>query len=436
LLLVAAALMSPPCAANDPAESGVPQDWWGRVQDDITALEYEITWQDDAPLADLDGAWQAPNRAHGFRTYFTGEGVRVVPRTEDQAPWEWGLALVGYGRGDQVWPVLRAAPAAVANRVEYARGSLVEWYVNDRRGLEQGFTLPGPPEWIADGLPTAAPRPDDGAVSLELKMTGDVRPVPSADRRAIDLVGASSPLNVARFRALTVRDAADRELPAWMELVPGDAGTRLYIVFDDRDAVYPVTVDPLLQSEAWGKEGNQTSAQFGRSVASAGNVNGDRVCRGGPDDGQLCAGAVTCTGGTCVDLDDVIIGAPVFDAGEANEGRAFVFYGSPSGLELQPAWTAESNQAYARMGWSVASAGDVNDDGFDDVVVGAYKFDGPTANEGRVFVYHGSAGGLGASPAWHRDGDNQANVYFGHSVAGAGDVNDDGYDDVVIGAYC
>src|SRR6185503_1008714 len=49
-------------------------------------------------------AWQATNRAHGFRTWFGDEGIRVIPRSEDAPSWTWGLSLVGYGRGDALWP--------------------------------------------------------------------------------------------------------------------------------------------------------------------------------------------------------------------------------------------------------------------------------------------------------------------------------------------
>jgi len=91
-------------------------------------------------------------------------------------------------------------------------------------------------------------------------------------------------------------------------------------------------------------------------------------------------------------------------------------------------------QAAARFGASVGTAGDVNGDGYSDLIVGAYLFDNGETDEGKVFLYRGSASGLGGSPAWSAES-NQANAQFGASAATAGDVNGDGYADVIIGAF-
>ena len=73
---------------------------------------------------------------------------------------------------------------------------------------------------------------------------------------------------------------------------------------------------------------------------------------------------------------------------------------------------------------------------YSDIIVGAFNFtDGANISEGRAFVYHGSATGLAATPASTPDDADQASASFGYSVAAAGDVNGDGYSDVIIGAY-
>jgi hypothetical protein len=94
-------------------------------------------------------------------------------------------------------------------------------------------------------------------------------------------------------------------------------------------------------------------------------------------------------------------------------------------------WQAEGGQAGAHFGYAVASAGDVNGDGFADVIVGEPGYDvqgGDIDPEGRVSVYLGSALGLQPDAAWTAIGTRQ----FGSSVDSAGDVNGDGFDDVLI----
>src|SRR5205823_2315751 len=130
---------------------------------------------------------------------------------------------------------------------------------------------------------------------------------------------------------------------------------------------------------------------------------------------------------------DIIVGVPDYTAGQYLEGRAYVYLGSASGLGATPVWRAEGNQADASFGTSLASAGDVNGDGFDDVVVGATGYTDGQNNEGAALVYLGSAQGLSNTPAWSQEG-NVEGAAFGGSVGTAGDVNGDGFDDVVVGA--
>ena len=100
-----------------------------------------------------------------------------------------------------------------------------------------------------------------------------------------------------------------------------------------------------------------------------------------------------------------------------------MFHGSATGLSLTQNWTAETNAFADQFGSTVSSAGDVNGDGYSDVIVG-------TMTVGKVRVFHGSSTGLSPTPANSYTGGSQ----FGTSVACAGDVNADGYSDVVIGS--
>jgi len=80
--------------------------------------------------------------------------------------------------------------------------------------------------------------------------------------------------------------------------------------------------------------------------------------------------------------DDLIVGAPGFTEPEADEGAAFVFYGSTSGPSTSADWSVEGNRPGAQFGYCVASAGDVNGDGYADIIVGAPYFEHGEYREG------------------------------------------------------
>ncbi|MFQ5420921.1 MAG: hypothetical protein ACE5EY_11245, partial [Anaerolineae bacterium] len=142
-------------------------DWWQTVQADIQASEYHINWQDNSAQPEETAAYQAPNRANNFRTTFTQDGIRLRPRTK-ALDWNWGLTLVGYGYDGNLQPIPPAEQETDANKVTYRRQNLTEWYVNDERGLEQGFVLHSPPP-----LPDTAVRP---SLVMALHISGDLHP--------------------------------------------------------------------------------------------------------------------------------------------------------------------------------------------------------------------------------------------------------------------
>jgi hypothetical protein len=157
-------------------------------------------------------------------------------------------------------------------------------------------------------------------------------------------------------------------------------------------------------------QSDQRYAWFGIALGPAGDVNGDGY-------------------------EDVIVGAPRYDGEERDEGAAFVYHGGPTGLITATAWLVHpTDQADARFGAAVASAGDVNGDGYGDVIVTANGYDAEAANEGAAFVYYGGPDGLATDPAWTVHPVDQDYANFGRSAASAGDLNGDGYSDVIVGA--
>jgi hypothetical protein len=126
--------------------SCVSQDWWSRIQADINKSEYNVTWQNKTDIPDVTSAWQATNRANNLHVNFLDYGIRVIPNDAIDIKWVWCLALKGYRTENTIMEVRPVIPEVNKNRIVYKRGPLEEWYINNEKGIEQGFTLFTPPD--------------------------------------------------------------------------------------------------------------------------------------------------------------------------------------------------------------------------------------------------------------------------------------------------
>jgi hypothetical protein len=208
--------------------------------------------------------------------------------------------------------------------------------------------------------------------------------------------------------AIEVDMAGDVNGDGYTDIIIGSPWFNTGFTEMGRVLMYYGSPDGPALTESWVVWGTQDQQDFGTSVSHAGDVNGDGY-------------------------DDVIVGSPYYDNPEPLEGRAYLYLGSPTGAQLTASWTAESNQAGAQFGFSVSAAGDVNGDGFADVLVGAPHFDNVASDSGRVYLFLGSPSGLSAAPDWTYQLSSE-NAQLGYSVSQAGDINGDGYDDIILGA--
>jgi hypothetical protein len=175
-----------------------------------------------------------------------------------------------------------------------------------------------------------------------------------------------------------------------------------YVYHNQGEGVFNTTAD-------WISTDHMEMGKFGASVAGVGDINGDT-------------------------FDDVLIGSPgAKNSEDVVVGCAYLYAGSPDGLELTPLWQQCGDQQYGQFGYAVAAAGDINDDGYADILVSMPNYSISNEHQGAVFLYFGSQFGIRTDYIEKTTG-NKADTEFGFSVSSAGDVNADGRLDVIVGA--
>ena len=124
---------------------------------DRHSLESQVRRDQFAAEPDSGGALRARNQAQQMALSFTSDGIGVI-QEESEVPTaglsQVRMTLRGYGFDGAMMSVTPVTPVADKNRIEYRRGDLLEWYVNDEHGLEQGFTLMKRPAPTGIGIPS------------------------------------------------------------------------------------------------------------------------------------------------------------------------------------------------------------------------------------------------------------------------------------------
>jgi hypothetical protein len=409
-----------PASADAVPEGLTASDWTG----------IRAAYQAHQHQAVRDGSgYRARNPEQQWRMEFDGRGFTTRPEVSD---WQWGLELRSYGFPDQKRLIGKGAEVrAEGGRVTYIReAGLREWFVNDQRGLEHGFTVEQRPSGAKD---------EATRLEFDLAVRGNLRPAISADGEALRFEDTKG-TTVLTYSGLKVFDAHGDKLPA--RFVAEGNGVRLLV--DERGAHYPITVDPIAQ-QAYVKASNtDANDSFGRSVAVFGDtvvvgavfessnatgVNGDET-----DNSALRAGAAyvfvrngnmwsqqaylkasnTDAGdrfGNSVSISDdtLLIGADSEDSNATgingnqadnnaqDSGAAYVFVRNGGTWTQQAYLKASNTNSFDIFGWSVA----VSDN---SAVVGAVDEDSDaTGVNGDEF--NENAGSSGAAYVFVRDGD-------------------------------
>ncbi|MEM7207537.1 MAG: chitobiase/beta-hexosaminidase C-terminal domain-containing protein [Pseudomonadota bacterium] len=329
------------------------------------------------PIRDKNG-WVAKTETQKYSTSFNSNGFELVA---GQHTFGSSFAGVGYGNELTHPPVTNIRQSD--NRIEYQRGNLTEWYVNGPLGLQQGFTLQQRPVLHAE----------TGLITITLQVRGNLHPMAHSNQRGVSL-NTKSGDTVLTYSGLLAFDANGTDLPARMLW----DGAQLTLVADDSNAVYPITIDPVVQSAYLKSSDADAHDWFGFSVA----VDGDTALVGalGDDSGGLSGE----------------------DNSVSNSGAVYVFTHSDGVWSQQALLKADNAETNDNFGRSVALDGDT-------AVIGALGEDGngvsgednSVPNSGAVYVFTRSDGAW-SQQAYLKADNADSDDHFGSSVAIDGDT--------------
>src|SRR6266540_2203603 len=405
------------------------QGLYGSLQEAVAAARYGFYQEPKR-----SGDWRANNPAQRLSARLTPDGLQVETGGDEGRSHRLGMKLrsAGYGERQMAAKAGRMTASGARAEIHYElpqsqspnpQSAIIEWYHNTAAGLEQGFTIESAP----------GERRDGERLRVALALEGELRAEAVDGGQALEFTDDAG-RRALRYDHLVVRDGAGRELAARMT-APEDGG-EVWLEVDDREAVWPVTIDPTFTQHQKLEASDPAAFDgFGFSVA----ISGETVVVGAPgDDSRGSAYVFARNGGVwsqqqkllasdaaagdafgesvAISGETVVVGS----GGGGVGGSAYVFARS-SGVWSQQQKLRASDAAVAdSFGASVAISGET-------VVVGAIGDDGAAGrDQGSAYVFARS-GGVWTQQQKLEASDAAANDLFGLSVAISGET-------VVVGA--
>jgi hypothetical protein len=366
---------------------GLNSSDWSDIQATYEAGRHAVVQQGDGTLS-------ARNPGQQWNAKFDGQGFTVTP---DQGGWTWGLELISYGartfQATAAQAALRETSQCEGGQLSILRDeNLTEWFVNDARGLEQGWTFKQRPER----------QETHQQLRLDFIVRGDLHPQVSKGGNTVSFLADNGSATLS-YGGLKAWDADGKLLFVRFE----EAGrSALRVTVDDRLAQYPITIDPIAQ-QAYLKASNSGFIDsFGSSVA----ISGDTVVVGAYNEDSSATG---------IDGNQSSNSAPA-------AGAVYVFTRSNNTWTQQAYLKASNTDVEDDFGSSVSISGDT-------LVVGAGTEDSnatgingdqsnnDSSNSGAAYIFVRS-GTTWNQQAYLKASNSGPNDRFGATVGISGDT--------------